>query len=451
MKVVAVIAEYNPFHNGHLYQLNCIREKYNADRIIVIMSGDFCQRGIPALFDKYTRAKMALENGADLVFELPVYFALGSAEYFARGAISLIDKIGVVDEINFGSEEPNINRLIECATQLSEEDTVYKDTLRSLLKQGMNYPMARSIALDTGNTAPKSRDKIHASNPADTLLAQPNNILAVEYIRALLQRNRLYHLSEPSDGKIKVSNIKRLGEGYNSDMLVKGSFASAAAIRKSLLSLSLDGKEDYPEIKDYVPEAVSEYICSALCDRIGYKKSAIRSFMSAEDFAGLIRYKLIMCTKYPSPGKSEALAEYYDMNEQLANRFMKHIVDFGSVNDFIMACKSKNITYTRLSRCLFHILLDMKQSTAEELKENDYCRYARLLGFNRNGQELLKSIKANSSIPIITRLSRAAEMLDSAALSSLNADLYASTLYQSVKNPGCTFRNEFHQKIIQVP
>ena len=147
MKIAAVIAEYNPFHNGHFYQLNTIREKLGADRIIVVMSGNFTQRGIPALIDKYDRCKMALENGADLVFELPVYYATGSAEYFAQGAVSLLDKLGVVDYLHFGSEDGNLNTLSTCAEILANEPISFKETLHTLLKEGISFPTAQARAL----------------------------------------------------------------------------------------------------------------------------------------------------------------------------------------------------------------------------------------------------------------------------------------------------------------
>ena len=147
MKVTAVIAEYNPFHNGHLYQLRTIRMAEHADWIVVVLSGDFMQRGIPAIVDKYQRCQMALANGADLVFELPVYFALGSAEYFAQGAVSLIDKLGVVDSLHFGSECGDLSLITDCARIIAGESCQYQSLLNVFLKQGCSFPAARARAV----------------------------------------------------------------------------------------------------------------------------------------------------------------------------------------------------------------------------------------------------------------------------------------------------------------
>ena len=178
MNVTAVIAEYNPFHNGHLYQLDTIRQTHDADLIIVVMSGDFTQGGIPAIVDKYERCQMALENGADLVFELPVYFALGSAEYFAQGAVSLIDKLGVVDFLHFGSESGDIDLMYQFTNRmLANESDAYKAALNRYLKRGYSFPAARDRALS--ELLPADRFPTDAPVPKKTmqLVSAPNNIL----------------------------------------------------------------------------------------------------------------------------------------------------------------------------------------------------------------------------------------------------------------------------------
>ena len=163
MNVTAVIAEYNPFHNGHLYQLRTIREQ-GADYIIIVMSGDFMQRGIPAIVSKYERCRMALSNGADLVFELPVYSALGSAEYFAQGAVSMLDKLGIVDVLHFGSESGDIALLTESAKIIAHETTSYKASLNNYLRQGISFPAARRLSKAASDSSAKSSEGIRPAN-----------------------------------------------------------------------------------------------------------------------------------------------------------------------------------------------------------------------------------------------------------------------------------------------
>ncbi|MFQ9151713.1 MAG: nucleotidyltransferase family protein [Blautia sp.] len=175
MKVTGIIAEYNPFHQGHAYHLSRARELTGADRILVVMGGNFMQRGEPAIIDKYTRTEMALRNGADLVLELPAASATGSAEYFAEGAVELLDASGVVNELCFGSELGELEPLEKAAELLLEEPEDYQELLRTELKKGKTFPEARETALS-------------AFLPEQSLLASPNNILAIEYIKALKRR-----------------------------------------------------------------------------------------------------------------------------------------------------------------------------------------------------------------------------------------------------------------------
>ena len=200
MKTVGIIAEFNPLHNGHKYLLDEAKRLSGADFCIVVMSGNFVQRGSPALLDKYTRTQMALLNGVDLVIELPVIYATASAEYFARGAVRLLDKLGVVDIITFGSECGNIELLKKAATELTEETPDFKKNLQDNLKKGLSFPKARSQAIG------KQGDG-----------SEPNNILGIEYIKAL----------NYWDSSITPTTIERKGSGYHDEQM-----ASATAIRK---------------------------------------------------------------------------------------------------------------------------------------------------------------------------------------------------------------------------
>ena len=428
MKVAAVISEYNPFHNGHLYQLQAIRSQLHADYIIIIMSGNFVQRGTPALINKYERCRMALENGADLIFELPVYFALGSAEYFAQGAVSLADKLGIVDFLHFGSESGDITVLENCARIVADESDTYKASLSRHLKSGASFPSARSLSIrEQADNCPGDFEK---------LLASPNNTLGIEYIKAILQRK----------STIKPMTVERKGEGYNSNSLASDSFISANAIRTALENAS--DATDTISLKQYLPESVYRLLFR--------EQNAEGYFLFPNDFSEVLAYKL----QEAATGKA-GFAEYYDVGNQLSNTFYNHLADFTTMTDFALLCKSKNLTYTRICRSLMHILLNMTQENAELLKANDYSLYARLLGFTAHGKELLKSIKANASIPIITKPVSALKQLVGPALLSLRSDLFAATVYERTKQQklthmshytsSATFENELTQELIRRP
>jgi predicted nucleotidyltransferase len=242
----------------------------------------------------------------------------------------------------------------------------------------------------------------------DDIFSSPNNILGLEYIKALIQRK----------SNVKPATLARKGEGYSSESIVSESFASANAIRTALESgnISKDG------LKDHMPEKSFEILNSY--------SGEDNCFLYLDDFSQILLYKLLQTGKNKS-----SFASFYDVGEQLSNTIYNNIMSFKAFNEFVLKCKSKNLTYSRISRSLMHILLDMTQNDADILKEYDYSQYARLLGFTTKGQELLKSIKANSSIPIITKPVNALKQpkANSPALVSLKKDIYAANIYESVK------------------
>lgn len=428
MKVTAVIAEYNPFHNGHLYQLDSIRQTLDTDLVIVVMSGNFTQRGIPAIVDKYERCQMALENGADLVFELPVYFALGSAEYFAQGAVSLIDKLGVVDFLHFGSESGDISPLYELTRiMLAHESDAYKAALNKYLKLGHSFPAARDNALS---------ELFSDDQNIRQLVSAPNNILGIEYIKALIQRN----------SAIKPVTLARKGESYTSDSLNTDRFASANAIREALLQPS--GPAADSPVTQYTDLAQNAFHSIPLCaiKHMPVSVCAIlhqKQFLCVDDFSELLLYKMLqdkmLQEKTLRSGMSvdkmpkDAFVKYYDIGAQLSHTLYNNLPRYTTFEDFVLLCKTKNLTYTRLCRGLMHILLDLTQENADALKQYDYAQYARLLGFTGRGRQLLKTIKANASIPIITKLPNALRQLDGTALMSLRSDIHAADIYDSVR------------------
>lgn len=440
MEIAAVIAEYNPFHNGHLYQLNTIREKLGADRIIVVMSGNFTQRGIPAIIDKFDRCKMALGNGADVVFELPVYYATGSAEFFAQGAVSLLDKLGVVDILHFGSEDGTIDTLFSCANILADEPDTFKQSLQSALRDGLSFPSAQAKALS--EELSKSPISFKPDNLSQTI-ALPNNTLGIEYIKALLQRK----------STITPATIKREGNQYHELTLSDEQLASANAIRSFLYKLNSapfndkdayfsslseqTKKADFLTIKNQLPSSVYNY----LVDKSNHE------FLFSDDFSAVLYYKLLSTLQ-----SGKGLESYYDVTEPISDVISKNLSGFTTMSDFCLACKSKNLTYNRISRCLTHILLDLKQEQIAAYKASDYASYARLLGFTEQGKDVLKAIKANSSIPVITKLPNALkDLTNPTALSSLQADIHASQLYYMMQGQKYhhVAKNEYTQEIIR--
>ena len=399
MRVVGIIAEYNPFHNGHQYHIEKAKELASADYAVIVMSGNFVQRGAPAIMPKHLRAESALKCGADLVIELPVCYATGTAEQFAYGAVSLLDKLGCVDAICFGSECGDLDALLNVARLLCDESDEYKDTLQSYLRSGLSFPLARQKALN----------KIYPDCNYGQLLSEPNNILGIEYLKAL------YRLAS----NIKPLTIRREVSHYH-DTDLQEQFSSASALRQVVA----DG--DYAKLYGQIPSACMPSL------EDGYE---VRYPIYTNDFSLLLKYKLLNET-------SMSLTEYADVSEELANRIFNRLNDYISFDQFCELLKTKEITYTRISRALIHILLDVKKSNYSEIE------YARVLGFRSTSSALLSKLKKSSFIPIITKLSTD-NMLSCSAKKMLDLDVYTSNLYKSVvtnkfKTP---FVNEFQNAI----
>lgn len=391
MKVTAIIAEYNPFHNGHLYHLNTARSLTDSEYSIVLMSGNYTQRGYPAIMDKYRRAQMALTCGADLVLELPLPYAAGSAEYFATGALALLDRLGVVDSLCFGSECGSITPLQELAMLLNEEPEDYTQALRNRLKAGLSFPVARSQALASSCTG---------SELSCDLINSPNNILGIEYIRALLREN----------SSILPVTVKRAGSGYN-DSILSGSHSSALAIRTSLFDTA-----SLTSTRNQVPEPVFRQMeaCFNQCFPI-----------SPDDFSLLLQYSLLQAD-------GASLAHYWDVTPELSNRIHNLLPDYTSFTAFCGALKTKDLTYTRISRSLLHILLGITDSLMERYARTGHAPYARILGFRKSAGPLLSSIKRNTSVPCITKLADASSYLPPENYSLLQKEITASHIYESV-------------------
>ena len=413
MKVTGIIAEYNPFHNGHLYQLTEARKKTDADFIIVVMSGDFMQRGTPAIINKWERTRMALLNGADLVLELPCVFATASANMFALGGISLLARTGVVTDLCFGAETDSITDFLTLAKFLNEEPDFFKNALKNELKTGISFPAARSSALSAEASLPLSSEK---------LLSSPNNILGIEYCKAL------FALSS----SIKPHIIKREGSGYNDREVNKQDrFASASAIRTVLLNPS----------KGRSSSDLSSFLPASSLDILKNSKNKL-AFLSENDFSLLLHYQLLR-------EMDLGFSSYSDVSKDLSNRIKNRISGFTSWSDFALSLKTKELTYTRINRALTHILLGITDDNFLFAKSN-LPLYLRILGFSKNASLLLSSIKHNSSIPLISKLADAKNSLSDASYDMLKADIFASDIYRTVKTAktGQNDPNEFKQSLI---
>lgn len=389
MRTIGIIAEFNPFHNGHSYLIEKCKKDLNADFCVVVMSGDFVQRGAPAITDKFTRTKMALAGGADLVLELPIYYSTGSAEYFASGAVSILDKLGIIDYLCFGSECGDIRSLSQIADILVSEPASFKDALAKELKNGASFPKARQNALLTA--CPDLEKDILLT---DTL-SNPNNILGIEYLKALKKMN----------SRIKPYTIKRSGEGYHSEALNK--LSSASAIREALLS-GIDVTECIPgESIDILRKDVT--------------------LISTANYSSLLAYKLLSLDK-------DMLTKYLDVTDDLAQKITNNMTSFTTFDDFIMTLKSKDLSYSRISRSLLHILLNITADHMNAYITNDYASYARVLGLKKSSSQVLAAAHETSTIPIIDRLKDAKMLLNEAQMSLLNETLYSSKIYNLSKN-----------------
>ena len=449
MDTLGIIAEYNPFHNGHLYQIKQIKKMTGAKSIVAVMSGDFVQRGTPAWTDKYLRTQMALSQGIDMVFELPVTFSASSAESFARAGISLLTTLGFIDGVCFGTECGNLPLLQEIAAFLSNPPDSFDETIQNLTARGLSYPAARQRALDTFWSEP--------AKEYPNIFSDSNNILALEYLKAIVQ------LKSP----LIPFLILRQGNSYH-DTSLSGSFPSASAIRKSSTaitaanSFSQNAKctSKHQSFLNAVNTALPAHVFALL------QEHTDRYPITEDYFSDLLYYRLLHLSKMDNT--------VLDMTEDIFHRIEKNLPDFESYSGFTAKVKTKQYTYSRISRVLLHCLLDITttpafmhspQSAVPAVSPFPYVPYARLLGFRSEKSFLLRH---KSSIPVITKpadgLSKIHAFYHSLADSSLilpmqhinnyidyacvlyEKDIFASNLYRQVQcnTLGCSRPNEYY-------
>ena len=346
MKVVGIIAEFNPFHNGHMYLLNKTKKMFPDAIYVLIMSGNFTQRGEPSILDKKSKTEIALKAGFDLVVELPFPFATAASDVFADGAIKLAHALGVTDLV-FGSESDDLTYLEEM-TDIELYDKSFDSLVRVYLASGLNYPSARSQAFTdiTGKS-----------------ISLPNDILANSYLKAIKRNNY----------SITAHSIKRTND-YNSNQLEEN-ISSASSIRKALL----DGND----ITEQVPSFVIPYL-ESIKDKI----------ITSNDYFKYLKYKLITDNNDNS---------YSSLDKSLLNKLKKNVAKVISYDELIDSVKTKNITYRKIARGLLYYLCDFTTDTKNKMTD---ITYIRILGISGNGRSYLNKIKKDCYLPIISKFTR---------------------------------------------
>jgi len=364
MRTVGLITEYNPFHNGHLHHLRESLRVTGADVSVAVMSGHFLQRGEPALVDKWVRAEMALTAGVDLVVELPLPWAASSAPDFARGAVQVLDALGV-DSLCFGSEAGEIESLQHCADFLYDHDSIVVQKTSELLRQGMNYPQARAHILT--ELLPEELDS--------EALAAPNNILGIEYLKALQQIESI----------IQPKTIKRIGAGYHDTKIGLNGIASATGIRKKLAEAE--------PIDDLLPSAVSQLLQLVV---------AAGGTFSADNY-----FRLLLAQAFRNPAE---LVNFWLVENGIENRLHNAAGKSSSLEELLVGLKSRQLTRTRIQRMLVSLLLGMDRKVIPQLFSVG-PRYLHLLAVSEKGRQFLASSRKQRKIPLVQNFSRVYALL----------------------------------------
>ena len=365
MNTIGIIAEYNPFHNGHLYHINKIKEKYPNSTIILVMTGNFTERGDVAVIDKWKRTEIALNYGIDIVVELPYPFATQSADYFSFGGITLLEKLNV-DKVIFGSESDNIEDLkIIAETQLNNDE--FDKLVKIYSKMGKNYPTAISQAI---------------YDLTEKKVETPNDLLGVSYIKTILKNNY----------KIIPETIKRINNYHEEEL--SNEISSATAIRNAI--------KNNENISNQIPKEEINYL---------------NDLHFIEDYFPIIKYKLTT---------ENDLSKYQTVDEGIDQLLKKAAVKAKNYNELINLVKSKRYTYNKITRMILHILCNF---TKEKAKKYDKINYIRILGLNKKGRCYLNTIKKDLDIPLISKITREKdEMLEYEIETTKIYDIYTSNL-----------------------
>lgn len=379
MKTVFIISEYNPFHKGHSYQIRRIREELAPDNVVSIMSGHFVQRGAPAILDKFNRARLALAGGCDLVVELPAVYATSSAEFFARGGVAIAQGLDPAGTLSFGSESGNLTQIETVARLLTENKESMEVHLKELLAQGLTYPRARALALS----------QLSGSPGLESAMESPNDILAVEYVRA----------AQEMGSSLNFHTIRRQGLGYHATSLETGQFPSATALRQALLAGNTG------QTLAGLPAEVAA-LFAGLSDELLLDEDRLKL---------ILRYRLSLF-----PQAIESLPEARNgVGERIANQ--APLLNDQSIQDFALAMKTRRLTYTRIRRLLLHLALGFDSLNYDQ-RRRQLPSYTRILALNRQGARFLAQTRKTRTIQAIQSATEVSE-------ADFLPDLMAARLY----------------------
>ena len=394
MRVLGIIAEYNPFHYGHLFHLKQSLRLSKADYTIAVMSGQFTQRGEAAIVDKWNRARAAIACGVDLVLELPTVYAAQTAEIFARGGIQLLNHTGLTTHVSFGSEAGELDPLQSIADILTVEDEEYKTLLKTHLAKGLSFPDARQKAVMDYNPG-------ISESEIQTALSKSNSILAVEYLKAL----------KSSKSNIIPLTLPRIRTSYNSTRIKKG-IASATSIRKEIMENGLSNR-----VNVAVPNPVFHILSDSFANGMGpVDNNSFGDFI----LATLRRSSLT------------EIASWMDVSEGLENRIKEYAQIATNIEEFLSMVKTRRYVHTRLQRILIHGLLNLTTKSFQELDAGTGPKYLRILAFSKNAMPLMKKLKETAQVPILTKAAHISRYETSVqrmfAYDSLATDIYSLAL-----------------------
>ena len=405
--ILGIVSEYNPFHNGHVHHLQVSKQLTKTDFSVAVMSGNFVQRGDTALVDKWTRTEMALRAGVDLVIELPTVYALSSAENFADGAVKILNSLGVVDYISFGSEIGEITPLTEVANVLYKEPKEFSSLITAQLRSGLSYPRAREIALT---------QFFGSSKKYSDIVSNPNNILGVEYLKSL-KRHRSH---------IKPLTIKRDYSDYNSTK-EKNGIASATAIRTMI--------KNKKNVHYVVPYETYELLDECI--------SSGKIVPSLAVFEKEIIYTLRKMSL-------SEIAALPDVSEGLENKIKFAANNFNTLEELITNIKSKRYTQSRIQRILLYALLNISQKDINASKR--VTPYIRVLGFNKPGKRIISAIAAaNPKLKIIVSVKRfMEESNDSTLRNMISKDIFATNVYTLGYKSSPVANLDYTHKVVEI-
>ncbi|MDO5147589.1 MAG: nucleotidyltransferase family protein [Eubacteriales bacterium] len=397
MITAGIIAEYNPFHKGHQYHIEETRRKTMADYIVIVMSGDYVQRGEPAIVSKYFRTKLALEGGADLVLELPVHYATASAEYFAAAGVTLLHKLGCVDFLSFGSEWAKKEDFEPVADILLREPEAYKEHLRAALRKGKNFAAARYGALR--QLLPDERQS--------ELLLHPNHILGLEYIKAIRRLN----------SPICPVIVKRKGGGYH-DISMRNSFPSASAVRRAMEEYKKERRKerDIAGLEDAVGQSGSEL----------YGEYVSGNTVSWHDLIPYLDYRCLM--------QKEQLAKCFDVSQEMVSSLLRDYRPGSTIDKLVERCHGRNRTDAAIRRGLLHIVLGLKKESFLEDASAVEIPYARVLGFSGKAAPLMKRIRERGEICLLQKPVQGRKLCTISPIfrTLFEADVRCAELYEQI-------------------